>query len=171
MFLCFVRRIITFDHLRGAVYVESRRNTEERQLQSPRKILINFSTLQERFGSGSVSPRHVDSEQRGEIMKLASIVFAATITAIPGWALAQSSPSPNNQSGPGVSPSVEAPTDQGIGSESGNVQGVPERGSMGVGTTGMQTEPVSPGPRPSMREPQLRGASPASPAEGVEKEK
>jgi hypothetical protein len=104
-------------------------------------------------------------------MKLATVLLAAGLIAAPGIALAQSSPSPNNQSGPGVSPSVQAPTDQGVGSESGNLKGQPSRGAMGAGTTGMQTGPAVGAPASQMGEQRLRNASPASPAEGVQKEK
>ncbi len=61
-------------------------------------------------------------------MKLRSLVFAAGLIAIPALALAQSAPAPVNQSGPGVSPSVQSPTDMGAAGQSGSTKAVPSRG-------------------------------------------
>ena len=63
-------------------------------------------------------------------MKIRTLLIATTLlTAATSFAFAQSSPAPANQSGPSVSPSA-SPTDQGVGSESGNTKGVPTRGTM-----------------------------------------
>jgi hypothetical protein len=59
--------------------------------------------------------------------RLNSLALAIGLIAAPAAAIAQSSPSPDNHSGPGVSPSVEAPTDMGLGNESGNGAGIPQR--------------------------------------------
>jgi hypothetical protein len=58
------------------------------------------------------------------------LVLATLLTALPiASALAQSAPSPTNQSGPGVSATTPSPTDPSAGAESGNTKGVPERGT------------------------------------------
>ncbi|HZT24217.1 MAG TPA: hypothetical protein VFA57_00820 [Pseudolabrys sp.] len=107
-------------------------------------------------------------------MKFRSMILAATLlSAVGGLAFAQSSPSPNNQSGPSVSPSVPAPTDQGAGAAaSGNTKGIPERGAAraphGAATTGAGSMATS---GSNMNESAKKNASPASPAEGVQKEK
>jgi hypothetical protein len=102
-------------------------------------------------------------------MKVSSLLIPLAFVASTSIAMAQSSPSPNNQSGPGVDPRVQTPTDQSAGSESGNLKGQPSR----MGTTG--TTVVEPGVAPrsgvTIGEQHMRNASPASPAEGVEKEK
>jgi hypothetical protein len=67
----------------------------------------------------------------------------------PAASFAQSSPSPNNQSGPNVSPTTPSPTDPGAGADSGNSKGIPERatpGTTGAGT-GMGTGMGSSGTR------------------------
>ena len=76
-------------------------------------------------------------------MRVKKFALAVLIASVPATAaLAQSSPSPSNQSGPGVSPTTPAPTDPSAGSESGNTRGIPERGTMSAptapqtGTTG-----------------------------------
>lgn len=73
-------------------------------------------------------------------MHVKKFALAVLIAAVPAAALAQSSPAPANQSGPGVSPTTPAPTDPSAGSESGNIRGIPERGTMTApprtGTTG-----------------------------------
>jgi hypothetical protein len=61
-------------------------------------------------------------------MKLTSFVIAAGLIAVPALALAQSAPAPVNQSGPGVSPTVQSPTDMGTAGQSGNTKAVPSRG-------------------------------------------
>ena len=58
-----------------------------------------------------------------------AMIAALFVSASAGFAFAQSSPSPANQAGPGVSPTAPSPTDQSAGSESGNTVGVPERGT------------------------------------------
>jgi hypothetical protein len=66
-------------------------------------------------------------------LAIAALLAAAT----PALVLAQSSPPPANQSGPGVSPSAPSPTDPAAGSASGNTRAVPERGvRTAPGTTG-----------------------------------
>jgi hypothetical protein len=70
-------------------------------------------------------------------MKLTTVILATSMLAMaPAASFAQSSPSPNNQSGPGVSPSVQSPTDLGAGGETGNTKATPERGTTTRGTTG-----------------------------------
>ena len=105
-------------------------------------------------------------------MRLARIILAVGLLAVPATALAQSSPSPNNQSGPGVSPTAPSPTDPGAGAVSGDTKARPARptmsgssDSMGDGTPNRMT------PGAAMRDTQRKNASPASGAEGVEKEK
>lgn len=63
-------------------------------------------------------------------MKITSLILATAILTAPAVAFAQSSPSPNNQSGPGVSATTPAPTDPGAGNETGNSKAMPERGTM-----------------------------------------
>lgn len=59
------------------------------------------------------------------------LALAAFLTALPiASALAQSAPSPANQSGPGLSPTAPSPTDPSAAAESGNVKGIPERGTV-----------------------------------------
>lgn len=79
-------------------------------------------------------------------MKLSTLVLATSMVIAPAMAFAQSSPAPANESGPGVSPTTQQPTDQGSGSETGNVKGTPSRGTMNrspnadhMGTTGAGT--------------------------------
>ena len=101
-------------------------------------------------------------------MKLKSIVLAAGLIAVPAFAMAQSSPSPNNQSGPSVSPSVQAPTDQGAGNATGNTKGTPERRA---NTKTPRTTGVKPKGMNSTRGQYVDpNASPASPNEGAKKE-
>ncbi len=72
-------------------------------------------------------------------MRPSKLAIAIFIAALPATAaLAQSSPPPANQSGPGVSPTTPSPTDPSAGSESGNTRGIPERGTM--------TAPTAPPP-------------------------
>ncbi len=61
-------------------------------------------------------------------MKLKTLVVAAGLIAVPALAFAQSAPAPANSSGPGVSPTVQSPTDMGAGGVSGNTKGIPSRG-------------------------------------------
>lgn len=61
-------------------------------------------------------------------MKLKSTLLAAGLIAVPALAFAQSAPAPVNQSGPGVSPTVQSPTDMGVAGQSGNTKAVPARG-------------------------------------------
>jgi hypothetical protein len=76
---------------------------------------------------------HFTLAANGAIRKLA---LAAVIGAAScGAAFAQSSPAPANQSGPGVSPSTPSPTDPSSAAESGNIKGIPERGTMSAPTT------------------------------------
>ena len=60
-------------------------------------------------------------------MKLKTLVVAAGLIAAPALAFAQSAPAPANQSGPGVSPSVQSPTDMGASSVTGNTKAIPSR--------------------------------------------
>ena len=58
--------------------------------------------------------------------QLNALVLVFGLVAGPAAALAQSRPSPPNQAGPGVSPSVEAPTDMGLGNEAGSSVALPQ---------------------------------------------
>ena len=60
------------------------------------------------------------------------LLLVAGLLMVPAGAFAQSSASPNNTSGPNIDPTVQAPTDMGISSESGDRRGIPSR----LGTTG-----------------------------------
>lgn len=103
-------------------------------------------------------------------MKLKLITLAAGLLAVPAIALAQSAPSPNNQSGPSVSPSVQAPTDMGSGAAAGgNTKAIPERKT---GKTSMKgSKHKAPTTGSNVAEQKKRNASPASGAEGAEKAK
>jgi hypothetical protein len=71
-------------------------------------------------------------------MKLTTVILAASMLALaPAAAFAQSSPSPNNQSGPSVSPTAPSPTDPAAGADQGNTKAIPERAT--PGTTGAGT--------------------------------
>ncbi len=102
-------------------------------------------------------------------MKVRMAILLATL--VPLAAFAQSAPSPNNSSGPGIDPSVQSPTDMGAAAENGNIRGVPQR-RHSVGTTGSAVRE-----RPFVRgralpdDEGLRNVSPASPAEGIEQER
>ncbi len=108
-------------------------------------------------------------------MKLATGILLLTL--VPAAALAQSSPSPNNTAGPGVDPTVPAPTDMGISSQSGDLRGIPQRGRIGTTGSAFSPEPMVVPPQPMVRgravpdDLQYRNASPASPGEGIEKER
>ena len=102
-------------------------------------------------------------------MKLKSLVFAAGLIAVPALALAQSAPAPVNQSGPGVSPTVQSPTDMGAAGQSGSTKAVPAR--KGTPKMHMGKRGKTPTTGSNIRERNQRNASPASPAEGVEKVK
>jgi hypothetical protein len=59
------------------------------------------------------------------------LFIAALVAALPTTAaFAQSAPSPENQSGPGVSQTTPSPTDPSSSAESGNTRGIPERGTV-----------------------------------------
>lgn len=110
-------------------------------------------------------------------MKLSTLVVATATIVAPAIAFAQSSPAPANQSGGGVSPSVQSPTDQGSAGETGNQKGMPARGMMKSGTTGaavgMEKDSKTTGS--GMNSPAAESAkkteSPASPSTGIAKEK
>ena len=105
-------------------------------------------------------------------MKLKSVVFAAGLIAVPALAFAQSSPSPVNQSGPGVTGTNQAPTEMGAGAVSGETKAVP--GRKGTGSKmkmGKRSKASAPTTGSNVRERQQRNASPASGAEGAEKVK
>jgi hypothetical protein len=108
-------------------------------------------------------------------MKFTSIVLAAGLLAAPAIALAQSSPSPNNTSGPGVNASTQAPTDQGAGAVSGDRKGTPARSTMSKTkmkkSSHMATGKSKMTNGAAMRDTKKRNASPASGAEGAAKEK
>ncbi|HEV2630254.1 MAG TPA: hypothetical protein VGV41_16610 [Pseudolabrys sp.] len=109
-------------------------------------------------------------------MKFTSIVLAAGLLAAPAIALAQSSPSPNNTSGPGVNASTPAPTEQGAAATSGNTKAIPARPTMSKSKmkksrhmATRKSNRMTTGA--AMRDTKKKNASPASAAEGVEKEK
>ena len=107
-------------------------------------------------------------------MKFRSLILATTLlTAATGFAFAQSAPSPTNSSGPDVHANTPAPTD--MSSKGDNVKGIPSRSAAAQrrATTGAgMTEPASrPTARKNIEEGAQKNGSPASPAEGVEKEK
>ena len=102
------------------------------------------------------------------------ILATAIVAAGTSFALAQSAPAPANQSGGGVSATTPSPTDPSTASETGNSKGTPARGTMNArpGTTGMGPAGAnSPTPGSNAKETQEKNASPASPAEGTEKQK
>lgn len=105
-------------------------------------------------------------------MKIRTFVLATSVlAAATGAAFAQSAPSPNNQSGPGVSPTTPAPTDPGA-TDTGNTKGIPSRGTLNERPGDRATTGAGePTPGSNMRENSRRGASPASPAEGAGKMK
>ena len=99
-------------------------------------------------------------------MKIRTLLVATTLlTAATSFAFAQSSPAPANQSGPSVSPSA-SPTDQGVGSESGNTKGVPSRGTMNANPAPAATTGGAPA-NDSMQ----KDKSPASQNSGIKQEK
>ena len=102
-------------------------------------------------------------------MKLKSLVFAAGLIAVPALAFAQSAPAPVNQSGPGVT-RTQSPTDMGAAGVSGNTKAVPARKSM-RSKLRMGKRTNAPTTGSNIRERSQRNASPASSAEGAEKEK
>ncbi len=104
-------------------------------------------------------------------MKLTSIMLAAGLLAVPAIALGQSAPSPNNQSGPGVSKSVQTPTDLGEGNQTGNIKAVPERKTSKHSVRIKRGKHKAPTTGSNVREQKKRNASPNSAAEGAEKEK
>ena len=103
-------------------------------------------------------------------MKLKSLVFAAGLIAVPALAFAQSAPAPVNQSGPGVSPTAQSPTDMGVAGQSGNTKAVPARKGM-TSKMRMGKRSKAPTTGSNIRERNQRNASPASSAEGAEKVK
>ena len=103
-------------------------------------------------------------------MKIRALIIATTLlTAATSFAFAQSSPAPANQSGPSISPSA-SPTDQGVGSASGNTKGVPSRGTMNAqpapaATTG------APANDSMQNDSMQKDKSPASQGSGIKQEK
>jgi len=99
------------------------------------------------------------------------MLATAIVAAGPGFAFAQSAPAPANQSGGGVSATTPSPTDPSTAGQSGQTKGVPARGTLNAqpGTTGMGASQPTPGS--NSVESRTKNASPASPAEGTEKEK
>lgn len=111
-------------------------------------------------------------------MKFRSLILATALATAAGGlatglAFAQSAPAPANSSGPHVDPTAPSPTD--MSSEGDNIKGIPSRGAAvhRRATSGAAVaQPGSkPTPRKNMNESAQKNASPASPAEGVEKEK
>ena len=109
-------------------------------------------------------------------MKFTSIVLAAGLLAAPAIALAQSAPSPNNTTGPGVSATTPSPTDPGAAAVSGDTKGQPARPTMS--STKMKKSKHMATRKSSrmttgaaMRDTKKKNASPASGAEGAAKEK
>ena len=104
-------------------------------------------------------------------MKLKSIMLAAGLLAVPAIALAQSAPSPKNQSGPGVSPSVQSPTDVGTGNATGNTKAIPDRKAGAKQSMKKSGKANAPTTGSSSAESKKKNASPASPAKKKEKVK
>ena len=107
-------------------------------------------------------------------MKFRGLILATTLlTAATSFAFAQSAPSPDNSSGPDVHANTPAPTD--MSSKGDNIKGIPSRGTAAHGraTTGAgMTDPrTKPTPGKNMKDSAEKNASPASAAEGAEKEK
>lgn len=104
-------------------------------------------------------------------MTIRTIVLATTVLATAsGYAFAQSSPSPANQSGPNVDPSVQMPTD--MKSEGDNVKGIPSRASEGSTPGAMRAPATTTGSGTSpMQESQEKNESPASQNYGIKDEK
>ncbi len=74
--------------------------------------------------------RETSTTAESQRMIRKALIAALLISASTGFALAQSAPSPNNQSGPGVSPTTPSPTDPSVGGESGNTVGIPSRSTI-----------------------------------------
>jgi hypothetical protein len=97
-------------------------------------------------------------------MKLTTVILATSMLALaPAASFAQSSPSPNNQSGPGVSPTTPSPTDPGTGASSGNTKAIPERATpgttgagTGMGTSGTTTRPHTSGEKAPMNSEKMK---------------
>jgi hypothetical protein len=97
-------------------------------------------------------------------MPLRKLAIVVLIAAAPTTAaLAQSSPAPANQSGPGVSPTTPSPTDPSTGSESGNTKGLPERGTM-------RTAPATTGSGVTTPPPAMDRDNTSVPGQGVDKD-
>lgn len=104
-------------------------------------------------------------------MKLKSIVLAAGLIAVPALALAQSAPAPANQSGSGVSPSVQSPTDMGVAGQSGNTKATPSR-SVHKGKTAMKRSRKGHMTGAAVKEEQGKvSTSPSSMKEGIKKDR
>jgi hypothetical protein len=108
-------------------------------------------------------------------MKIRTLMLAATIATMgTGFAFTQSAPAPANQSGGGTSATSPAPTDPSTAGQTGNTKGEPARATTNAPATtgsGVTNSTSKPTPGSSMKESQEKNASPASPAEGVKKEK
>jgi hypothetical protein len=109
--------------------------------------------------------------KRNSSIKLKSIVFAAGLIAVPALAFAQSSPSPINQSGPGVTGTNQAPTEMGAAAVTGQTKAVPASKRTGSKMKMGKRSKAAPTTGSNVRERQQRNASPASGAEGAEKVK
>jgi hypothetical protein len=102
-------------------------------------------------------------------MTIRKLVLAtAILTAATGFAFAQNSPAPVNQSGGGVSNS-QSPTDMGEAGQTGLTKGMPARGAAN-GQTMTPTTNGS-GVKSPARESAHKAASPASPDAGIKQEK
>jgi hypothetical protein len=96
------------------------------------------------------------------------VLATAILTAATGFAFAQNSPAPVNQSGGGVSNS-QSPTDMGEAGQTGLTKATPARGA----SNGQMMAPATTGSgvKSPARESAHKAASPASPDAGLKQEK
>lgn len=108
-------------------------------------------------------------------MKIRTLLVAATaLTAASTFAYAQSSPSPANQSGGGVTNTQSSPTDAGAAGVGGNTRGTPAAGANQMNNRmapAATTGSSAPSAGSAMQESREKNASPASSAEGAKKQK
>jgi hypothetical protein len=104
------------------------------------------------------------------------IITSAIVAAASGYAFAQSAPSTANTTGPDVTKTQNSPTDLGTASESGNTKSVPggknaEHGGMTASKKHSGSMTTGSGVANPRSETMKKDASPASGAEGANKEK
>jgi hypothetical protein len=84
----------------------------------------------------------IPKQKEDPMIKNVLVAFAAaSIAWTPLAALAQSAPSPINQTGPSITPPVSSPTDMGIEGVSGNTQAGTGGIYMGASRTGVDAGP------------------------------